>query len=71
MKVIRSDSDIPLPERYKNGREGKRKPIHLQALRDYLKEVHDAQEVTRIEADDVLGHYGFEGVETLEEDGSV
>jgi 5'-3' exonuclease len=48
-------TDIATIKEYKGGRD--RKPIHYAAIRNYLVEVHDAEVIEGMEADDALGIY--------------
>lgn len=53
---------------YKANRDSSHKPLHYEALRNYLVEVHDAEVVDGMEADDALGIAQYQsyirGVET-------
>ena len=40
---------------YKGNRKNSKKPIHYQAIRDYLIQYHDAEVVSGMEADDAMG----------------
>ena len=42
---------------YKGNREGLRKPHHLSACREYMKDYHQARSEKGLEADDLLGIY--------------
>jgi 5'-3' exonuclease len=58
--------DIAVTEPYKGNRAGKEKPIHFQALRDYLVEEWDADVSVDQEADDTIAiratELGDEGI---------
>jgi 5'-3' exonuclease len=50
---------------YKANRKDSRKPVHHQAIRDYLMERHDAQLITGNEADDAMAWCQYKAVPTL------
>lgn len=52
---------LDLPKRYKWNREGTHKPIHLPKVREYLRDVMDAEITDGQEADDTIGEYAVQG----------
>lgn len=52
---------LKLPVQYKSNRDGKHKPIHLEAVREYLTDYHNAINIKHIEADDYIAMLGFKG----------
>lgn len=45
---------LPLPKRYKGNREGMLRPLHLQAVKDYMLKYQNALTVDGVETDDVV-----------------
>jgi hypothetical protein len=52
--------ELLLPKKYKGNRKDFIRPVHLQAVREYVQQVHQAEVVNGHEADDALIYYGYE-----------
>src|SRR5574338_569050 len=63
--VVQGDGNfrdnLPLPSRYKSGRDGMLRPKHLQAVQEYLMHKFEAEMAVNRESDDVLASYAYEG----------
>jgi hypothetical protein len=53
---------LPLPTKYKSGRENTIRPLQLKECRNYLVKHHKALHAVNEEADDILARRCFEGV---------
>lgn len=52
---------LPAPEQYKSNRDYSIRPLQLADAREYIEKYHNAIVVDKIEADDKIAQFGYEG----------
>lgn len=60
---------LPAPEQYKSNRDDSIRPLQLADAREYIEKYHNAIVVDKIEADDKIAQFGYEGYLHFKEKG--